>query len=621
MTRSPDRLRPSRRSTSARRSIRTALAGLAVGATIVGPAHAQVQQGTGITRLISLSSAGFQGDWHSGINDTFPTASDVAPSITPDGRFVAFSSRATNLAGPGPRGREQEVYVRDRDPDRDGILDNVSTTSLASVTDAGTLANAGSMWPAITPNGRFVVFTSIASDLVPNDTNGMADVFVHDRDADGNGAFDESGPGRTATVRVSVPDPSSGATQALFPGQTFWKGFNQQNGQPLPGHCLNNGVPVSPCESPLAGVAANSAASISADGRFVAFYSYVPNLLGTDANGSNLDNNRCGPADHPDACGDVFVHDRDADGDGSFYEAGNLTKTELVSVGIFGGSGSDHSGDDPSGSEWLSRPPAISADGRSVAFQSWAEDLVPGDTNTFLDVFVRDRLAGTTKRLSVTNAGSQVFGRSFNPATSANGRYVIFESKASTLIPGDTDDGVDIVYRDRDPDGNGVPDEPGSVTTVKANLSSAGGLIVPPGATFQPSISASGRFVGLQSTHSGVQAGLFLGGRQVFVKDLQTGMLRLASVGRDGLAGLAVTLLTDGNSFGIAVSDSGWSAFMSRAMNLTSDDTNLCPAAILIAGVTIPNPLNSACTDVFVHLPGTGLCVEAFQFCPFSDQV
>jgi Tol biopolymer transport system component len=152
-----------------------------------------------------------------------------------------------------------------------------------------------------------------------------------------------------------------------------------------------------------AGVQGNYGSSnptISADGRFVAFESSASNLVPGDTNGAN---------------GDIFVHDR---------ETG---QTERVSVSSAGAQGNYGSVD-----------PTISADGRFVAFRSEANNLVPGDTNDRPDVFVRDRQTGETERVSVSSAGTQGNGHSVHPTISADGRFVAFESSASNLVPGDT---------------------------------------------------------------------------------------------------------------------------------------------------------------------------------------
>ncbi|MDT7943806.1 MAG: hypothetical protein RQ985_04565, partial [Dehalococcoidia bacterium] len=145
--------------------------------------------------------------------------------------------------------------------------------------------------------------------------------------------------------------------------------------------------------------------SISADGRYVAFESIASNLVPGDTNGVS----------------DVFVHDR---------LTGQTTRVSVASDGTQGHSASDH--------------PSISADGRYVAFESFASNLVPGDTNGKRDVFVHDRLTGQTARVSVASDGTQGNGDSIYPSISADGRYVAFVSGASNLVPGDANGNIDV---------------------------------------------------------------------------------------------------------------------------------------------------------------------------------
>ena len=150
--------------------------------------------------------------------------------------------------------------------------------------------------------------------------------------------------------------------------------------------------------------------SISADGRFVAFESDARNLVPGDINGST----------------DIFVHDR------------VTRETTRVSVSSAGVEGNSESG-----------IPSISADGRFVAFHSYANNLVPRDTG-WADIFVRDRVTHETTRVSVSSAGvAGNVGSSGYVSFSADGRFVAFESDATNLVPGDMNDETDIFVHDR----------------------------------------------------------------------------------------------------------------------------------------------------------------------------
>jgi hypothetical protein len=288
----------------------------------------------GDTTRVSVDSSGVQGNALSG-----------AFSISADGRYVGFRSEASNLVS-GDTNGFQDVFVRDR---------QTGTTTRVSVDSSGVEGNWMSDDPLISADGRYVAFSSEASNLVSGDTNDYKDVFVHDRLTG-------------ITTRVSVD---------------------------------SNGVE---------GNEMSVAHSISADGRFVVFESDATNLVVGDTNG----------------CTDIFVHDR------------VTGATTLVSV--------DSSGVQGIGPSWHA---SISADGRYVAFHSEAGNLVSGDTNGYADVFVRDLVAGTTTRVSVNSSGGQASPNSLAPSISADGRYVAFESDAGNLVIGDANVHRDIFVHDR----------------------------------------------------------------------------------------------------------------------------------------------------------------------------
>ncbi len=152
--------------------------------------------------------------------------------------------------------------------------------------------------------------------------------------------------------------------------------------------------------------------SLSANGRFVAFKSGVANLVAGDTNDRE----------------DVFVHDR---------QTGKTTRVNLGPNGRQANSGSD------------SGAPAFSADGRYVAFTSYASNLVRGDTNGTSDIFVHDRQLGKTTRVSVGLKNRQSNAESNYPSISADGRFVAFGSYATNLVSGDTNDRQDIFVHDR----------------------------------------------------------------------------------------------------------------------------------------------------------------------------
>ena len=216
----------------------------------------------------------------------------VDPSISGDGRFVAFSSAAGNLV-PGTSPRAFNIYVRDL---------KTHTTTAVSVNSSGRPAWRGSLNPSISADGRFVAFSSGAANIVPGDTNGLYDVFLRDVQ-------------KGTTERVSV---SSAGTQSLEdhsdagPFAVSAHGefvvFVSSAGDLVPGD-TNNGQPdvflhdVANHTTTLqsrnsAGAQGNDGSfgeTISADGRFVGFMSSSTNLVTPDRNGSRTDSFVRGP--------------------------------------------------------------------------------------------------------------------------------------------------------------------------------------------------------------------------------------------------------------------------------------------------------------------------------------
>ena len=186
---------------------------------------------------------------------------------------------------------------------------------------------------------------------------------------------------------------------------------------------------------------------LSADGRFLAFTSFAPNLIDFDDN----------------ECSDVFVRD---------LQAGTTTRVSEYTGGY------QVDGD--------SLRPAISGDGRYVAFDSDAWNLVWGDTNDTFDVYVHDRQTGATDRVSVDDSGNQSDGASFRPSLSADGRYVAYHSEASNLVSGDTNGASDVVLYDRR-------------SGATRRVSVAGGGAEANGDSERPSLSGSGRLVTFES--------------------------------------------------------------------------------------------------------------------------
>jgi len=411
--------------------------------------------------------------------------------------------------------------------------------------------------PAVNADGRFVVFDSLASNLVADDGNRTVDIFVRDR-------------GTGLTERVSVNNRGRGA--------------NSDTSYP----------------------------AISGDGRFVVFHSFADNLA----------------ADDP-AVFDVFLRDRGTD------------RTKLISIASDGTPGNGHSlfpqispsgrfvvflseatnfdprktsslrnvfvrdrklkttevvdlADDDAVANSNATGADISGDGNLVAFGSFASNLVPNDLNDQPDVFVRNRLAGTTERVSVSSDEAEANGPSFYPAVSADGRFVAFYSDATNLVPMDLNGVGDIFVRDL-----------AAGTTERVSVSSheeeadgqSNGPGIRGGLRFGPDISSDGRYVTFDSIATNLVAGdtntcpPFYDDPpgvcpDVFVRDRALGTTRRMSVAGDGTQG-------DRASTDPAISLDGLTiAFFSSATNLVAGDTNTCPPSFFDPG---------SCPDIFVR--------------------
>jgi Tol biopolymer transport system component len=346
---------------------------------------------TGETTRMSVDSSGAEAN-----DDSF------APAINADGRFVTFSSAASNLVV-GDGNSVDDVFVRDR---------QANTTTRVSVAPGGAEANGGSTSPSISADGRYVAFLSDATNLVPGDTNMVRDVFVFDRQTATTTRASVDSNGVEADVESLTPVLSAGGrfvAFASFADNLVPEDFNESADVFVRDLQANTTTRVSEYQGGFEADFDNLRPSISADGRFVAFDSDAANLAWGDTNDVF----------------DVFVKDRQTD---------ILTRVSVDDAGAEG------SGD--------SLRPSISADGRFVAFYSEAPNLVSGDTNGATDVFVHDRRSGATKRVSVVGGGRETDGDSLRPALSTDGRLVAFESDASNLVAADSNHFTDVFVYD-----------------------------------------------------------------------------------------------------------------------------------------------------------------------------
>lgn len=393
---------------------------------LVPAAHAQP------TELVSLTEASEQ------TNNT----SD-SPAVSADGRYVAFVSKANNIVA-GDTNSRADIFVRDR---------TLGTTVRVSVSSAGAEADKDSANPTISSDGRFVAFDSVSATLVANDLNGQKDVFLHDRDSDNDGTFDE--PGEISTVRASVDETGTERTRAaMLPaisGDGRWVTFEAAEGSGkqdvrIFDRDAGTSQVASTDDNGVVGNGKSENPQISGTGRYVVFESNANNLVADDDNGTI----------------DIFWVDRDADENGTFDEAlGTLiARASLTS--------------DEEEADGASKYPDVSDDGMHVTFASVAENLDTGITNNKRDVFVRDMGLGLTFRISLGPGGAEGQAESTLPWISGDGRCIAFQSAASELVSNDTNGRRDVFLYDRDADRNGTFDDLGGVTLTRVSVDSTG---------------------------------------------------------------------------------------------------------------------------------------------------
>ena len=344
---------------------------------------------TGMTERVSVDSSGAEANF----------ASD-GPSISADGRFVAFVSGASNLVA-GDSNNAYDIFVRDR---------SSGTTERVSIDSSGSQSNGDSFFPSISADGQIVAFESNATNLVPGDGNGWQDIFVHDRSTGLTERVSVDSSGAEADGWSNLPSTSAdGQVVAFCSAATDLVAGDANGHSDVFVHDRATGLTerVSVDSAGTEGnadVVLDGPPSISAGGEVVAFESLADNLIMGDTNGF----------------ADVFVRDR------------IQGITERVSVGTSGAQGLDASGE-----------PSISADGRLIAFSSKAPNLVDHDGNSTQDVFVHDRRSATTTRMSVDSSGTEGNSSSLSPSISADGEVIGFWSFASNLVAGDTNNTSD----------------------------------------------------------------------------------------------------------------------------------------------------------------------------------
>lgn len=374
--------------------------------------------------------------------------------MTPDGRFIAFIANTNDNSG-----ETTCVEVWDA---QTGMLTLASGDPNGHVT-----INSTCDWPTLDATGRFITFLSSAVGLVTNPVPGDYHLYQRDLlcgsmtlvDADTNGAGSLVGPETVPSMSMDghfvafhCPDSNLVADDRNHDSDAFVRDLISGGTELVSAH-----DPGLPSKAPN-GISSMTMSSISGDGRFVAFSSEADNLSPGDTN----------------RCRDVFVRD---------LAYGTNT---LVSVDTNGFSG-----------DGISCEPAITSDGRFVAFTSYADNLAAGDTNQAQDVFVRDLQTGATTLESLNSSGSGPGnGNSFSPSISSDGRYLLFRSRARNLTSGSFS-GENVFLRDRQVGTNYA------LTTAGATLSA---------------MTPDGRFVGFVVTNTGFAATVYVWDSQALAR-------------------------------------------------------------------------------------------------------
>ena len=409
----------------------------------VNEASLLTSAGYGSTSRISVKSDGEQANGYS-----------MLSSLSGDGRFVVFYSYSSNLVNGDDNG-EGDIFVHDRQNNQ---------TNLVSIASDGTQGNNESYcYPSISDNGRYVAFSSESSNLVEGDTNDAPDTFVHD----------------------------------IISGTTEWISANSSGHQKY-----TLGTTITP---------------ISSDGRYVAFDTSANNLVSGDDN----------------EVFDVFVRDR------------VLGQTERVSVA------SD--GTQANGNSWVH---SISGDGRYVTFSSFADNLVSGETNYNPHIYLHDRQSGTTEIVSVASNGSiGNGGSSTRSEISDDGRFVVFESGADNLDPEFKNPSFNVFLRDR------------LSGTTKIMAVASDGTYGNDEST-SPAISSDGRFITYVSYSTNLVPGGETGISYIYLHDRETGVTERVSLSSSG------DVANDWSIYPDVSDDGSIITFTSNADNLVSGDTN-----------------------------------------------
>lgn len=424
-----------------------------------------------ITTRVSVDSNGIQGEKESEF-----------PSMSADGRFIVFHSRANNLV-PNDTNGEIDIFVHDQ---------LTGETTRVSITSAGD-ETSGAIWPAISADGNVIAFLA-GDDMALEDNNEWNDIFVHDR-----------GTGETSLVSIASDGSQSNRD-------------SHEGGPP----------------------------ALSGDGRFVVFGSEASNLVPNDTNEAL----------------DIFVHDR------------QTKQTIRVNVDSNGNEAEPGS---------LSHTPSISRDGRFVVFSSNARNLVPDDMDrerSRIDVFVHDIQTSETSRVNLLASGElRDFGVNLDPSISSDGRYITYSNS----------EGIHVYDQ-----------QTGTTNTITSS-------ILGENIYGHPAISGDGRFVVYVKVDLNQDADDLFLREDILVFDLLENKVKQVN---SGLNGESLNGNDHGRNFfyGPKISDDGrFVTFDSVASNLVQNDTNEF-SDIFVHDLNSGTPLPG--NEAELHLASLGVTVQ-----------
>jgi Tol biopolymer transport system component len=471
---------PANVTTTRRSGLVVVLSGLLVAAA-AAPAGAYPRPGT--TERVSVTAAGAE----IGLGATSPSVSD-------DGRYVAFVT-PDDYVVPDDTNGQYDVFVRDRVR---------GTTERVSVGSDGAGQDAMSLMPNISSEGRYVLFTTTGA-FDPRDTHLGFDPYIRDLETGTTTLAVVGSDGKALSWGVGDPHMSDDGRVVTF--STGYKVLPADTNDTFDVYAYHRDTGamelVSATPTGTSGNGESYWNDVSDDGRYAVWHSFASNLVAGDTN----------------AATDVFVRDLVTD---------ETIRVSVSSQGVQGNA-----------SSFL---PAISDDGRSIAFVSYASNLVPADTNPINDVFVHDRVTRRTERVSVASDGVEASNTgltsSWEPSISSDGRYVAFASSASNLVPDDTNAIGDFFVHDR-----------ATGWTERVSIASDGTQMTSNNSSAEPSVGG-GRYVAFTANAPNLVAGDANDAYDVFLRDrgpaLGVGRLDVATSGTQvSVAGWATYSGTD----------------------------------------------------------------------------